>query len=144
MTVKEKFKGRICGISLLASIVLLLATWNVDAAQTGPVGESDAVVPHEHNHSDGWISWEEAVEEGKIDIIYSSGIVRENVKVYFTQDMGGLASLDVDSAVTDFQLCLNGYNYSIPSEGSYFIKDKAGSEADIGVYNCKTTEKSLS
>ncbi len=141
MAAKEKFKGRICGISLLASIVLLLATWNADAAQTGPVGESDAVVPHEHDHSDGWISWEEAIEAGKIEIIYASAIVRQNVKVYFTQDMDGLARLDVDAAVTDFQLCLNGYNYSISSDGSYFIKKGTGEVANIGVYNCKTTGK---
>lgn len=141
MTAKKRLKGRIWGMSLLASIVLLFATWNVDATTTEPVNESNAVVPHEHNHSDGWMSWEEAVEAGKIEIIYASAIVRQNVKVYFTQDMDGFARLDVDKAVTDFQLCLNGHNYSISSDGSYFINKGSGEVANIGVYNCKTTGK---
>lgn len=107
MAVKERLKGRIWGISLLASIVLLLAVWNVDAtptqASTGAASESSALVPHEHNHSDGWLSWDEAVAAGKIMVTsYNIGRVLENVKVYLTGDMSALEILYVAETVTDF------------------------------------------
>ena len=138
MTVMERLKGRIWGISLLASIVLLLAVWNVDATQTGAVGEDNAVVPHEHNHSDGWMSWEEAVDQQKI-MIYNgtSAVVKQNVKVYFTQYLSAISSIAVQT--DDFQLCLNGFNYTIDSASENFITEYSGTVANIGVYNCKTT-----
>jgi hypothetical protein len=96
-------------------------------------------VPHEHDHSDGWISWEEAVDQGKIELIYNAAVVRQNVKVYFTQNMSSFTSVDIDSTVTDFHLCLNGYNYSISGDCSYFIQKRSGDVSNVGVYNCKTT-----
>ena len=145
MTVKERLKGRIWGISLLASIVLIFAVWNVDATpkqtSTGAASESNALVPCEHDHRDGWISWDDAVAAGKITVTqYNRGTVNENVKVYLTGDMPALEILYVESTVTDFQFCLNGYDYTIPANYYNFIQDK-GSQANIGVYNCKTTGK---
>ena len=142
MTVMERLKGRIWGISLLASIVLLLAVRNVDATQTGAASESSALVPHEHNHSDGWISWDDAVTAGKIVLMGNNDYkVVENLKVYLTDDMEAIKSLSITSAVTDFQFCLNGYDYTLPSEYYQFIVDQAGTQANVGVYNCKTTGK---